>query len=63
MKSTLTLLLLIPGVALGQAAEPAKLKPHWAKNYPTISRYHLPGKEMRIHYLEAYCRDNSQTTD
>jgi hypothetical protein len=63
MKSTLTLLLLIPGVALGQAAEPAKLKLHWAKNYLTISGNHLPGKEMRIHYLEAYCRDNSQTTD
>ena len=63
MKSTLTLLLFITGVALGQAAEPTKLKLHWAKNYLTISGDHLPGKEMKIHYLEAYCRDNSQTTD
>ena len=44
-------------------AEPAKLKLHWAKNYLTISGDHLPGGEMKIHYLEAYCRANSQTTD
>ena len=44
-------------------AEPAKLKLHWAKNYLTISEDHLPGGEMKIHYLEAYCRANSQTTD
>ena len=48
---------------LGQAAEPANLTLHWANNYLTISGDHLPGQEMKIHYLEAYCRDNSQTTD
>ena len=32
---------------------------HWEKNTLTISGEHLPGKEMRIHYLEAYCRPGS----
>ena len=63
MKPISALLLFTLGTALGQAAEPAKLKLHWAKNYLTISGDHLPGGEMKIHYLEAYCRANSQTTD
>ena len=63
MKPISALLLFTLGIALGQAAEPAKLKLHWAKNYLTISGDHLPGGEMKIHYLEAYCRANSQTTD
>ena len=63
MKPISALLLFTLGTALGQAAEPAKLKLHWAKNYLTISGDHLPGGEIKIHYLEAYCRANSQTTD
>ena len=63
MKSFHSILAFLYAAALGQAAEPAKLKLHWAKNMLTISGAHLPGKEMKIHYLEAYCRDNSQTTD
>jgi len=63
MKLILSILPIVCAAALGQAAEPAKLKLHWAKNMLTISGAHLPGKEMKIHYLEAYCRDNSQTTD
>ena len=63
MKPISALLLFTLGTALGQVAEPAKLKLHWAKNYLTISGDHLPGGEMKIHYLEAYCRANSQTTD
>ena len=63
MKPISALLLFTLGTALGQAAEPAKLKLHWAKNYLRISGDHLPGGQMKIHYLEAYCRANSQTTD
>ncbi|MED5382243.1 MAG: hypothetical protein VYC47_06695, partial [Verrucomicrobiota bacterium] len=63
MKLIFSILPIGCATALGQAAEPAKLKLHWAKNMLTISGDHLPGKEMKIHYLEAYCRDNSQTTD
>ncbi len=43
--------------------EPPPMKVSWEKNYLTIQGDHLPGKEMKIHYLEAYCRANSQTTD
>ncbi|MEC8972845.1 MAG: hypothetical protein VX509_02940 [Verrucomicrobiota bacterium] len=63
MKSLLPVLPIACAVALGQAAEPAKLTLNWAKNYLTIRGDHLPGQEMKIHYLEAYCRDNSQTTN
>ena len=35
----------------------------WKKNHLTIRGDHLPGKEMEILYIEAYCRPNSQTTD
>ena len=63
MKAFFPILPFACAVALGQAAEPAKLTLNWAKNYLTIRGDHLPGQEMKIHYLEAYCRDNSQTTD
>src|SRR5258708_18819978 len=36
---------------------------HWQNNILTISGSHLPGKEMKILYLEAYCRANSHSTD
>jgi hypothetical protein len=39
-----------------------KLSLIWEKNWLTIHGDHLPGP-MRVHYLEAYCRANSQTTD
>lgn len=39
------------------------LKLHWNKNYLTISGDPLTGKEIRIHYLEAYCRDQSTDAD
>ena len=35
----------------------------WEQNILTISGKQLPGKEMKILYLEAYCRPNSQTSD
>jgi len=63
MKPIFSILAFVCAAALGQAAEPTKLKLHWAKNMMTISGAHLPGGEMKIHYLEAYCRDNSQTTN
>ena len=48
-----------------QAAEggPTALTLSWTNNYLTIRGQHLPGREMKIHYLEAYCRPDSQTTD
>src|SRR5262245_11294699 len=45
------------------AAQPPALTLAWTNNYLTIRGDHLPGREMKIHYLEAYCRPDSQTTD
>ncbi|HVN79353.1 MAG TPA: hypothetical protein VMW38_10180 [Terriglobia bacterium] len=42
---------------------PPALTLSWQQNILTISGKQLPGKAMRILYLEAYCRPNSQTTD
>ena len=53
---TLTLLLLVTPVLAG----PLTLK--WEKNWLYIDGSILPGP-MRVHYLEAYCRANSQTSD
>lgn len=44
-----------------QGAEPLKL--HWEKNYLTISGEQVPGGEIKIHYLEAYCRAGSTDAD
>ena len=44
------------------ASAAPKLSLTWEKNWLEIHGDHLPGS-MRVHYLEAYCRANSQTTD
>ncbi len=41
--------------------EPLHLR--WDQNFLTISGDHLPGGEMRVHYLEAYCRAGSTEAD
>ena len=45
----------------------SSLEISWKDNYLTIradpEAPPLPGGEIKIHYLEAYCRANSQTTD
>lgn len=42
-------------------SQPLKLR--WKENFLTIYGDHLPGKEMQIHYLEAYCRNQSTHAD
>jgi hypothetical protein len=37
----------------------SRLTLSWADDYLTISGATLPGGNMRVHYLEAYCRDGS----
>src|SRR5215471_725590 len=39
------------------------LRIRWEKNYLTISGDDLPGGEMRVQYLEAYCRPGSTDRD
>ena len=63
MKIIVSFFLFLTVIASIQSAEPTNLKLHWANNILTISGHHLPGKEIKIHYLEAYCRANSHTTD
>jgi len=41
------------------AAEPAPLRLAWKDNYLTISCDNLPGREMKVLYIEAYCRPGS----
>lgn len=43
------------------AAKPLQLS--WEKNWLTISGEQIPGNEIRIHYLEAYCRAGSTDAD
>ncbi|MEC9030666.1 MAG: hypothetical protein VYB15_02190, partial [Planctomycetota bacterium] len=45
------------------APEGPALKLAWKNNYLRISGEKIPGGEIEILYLEAYCRANSQTTD
>jgi hypothetical protein len=54
--------LMIALSALMAGGSPA-LRLSWERNILTIAGNQLPGKEMKILYMEAYCRPNSQTTD
>lgn len=48
-----------------QAAEPptSRLKLSWSDEWLTIRAAHLPGGEVRVHYLEAFCRSGSTDRD
>jgi hypothetical protein len=41
----------------------APLTVEWDKHWLTIQGDHLPGKQLKVHYLEAYCRANSTDAD
>lgn len=52
------------GPAPARAAdEPAPLTLSWANRFLTIHGAHLPGGQLKIHYLEAYCRPGSTDRD
>ena len=42
-----------------EAAEPLGLTVSWDKNFLTIRGDKLPGREMKVNYIEAYCRAGS----
>lgn len=63
MKCTALVAFLAVLAAPGMAADRSSLKLHWEKNFLTISGEHLPGGEMQVHYLEAYCRAGSTDAD
>jgi hypothetical protein len=56
--SILALLIVCCFVVSGTCAEPTGLTIAWEKNFLTI-RGEFPGQELRILYLEAYCRPGS----
>src|SRR5207245_3326466 len=52
------------GPAPARAAdEPRQLTLSWANNFLTIHGSHLPGRQLRVQYLEAYCRPGSTDRD
>ena len=55
-------LLTLLATRASHAAEPQPLTIAWEKNYLTI-RGEFPGKELKILYLEAYCRPGSTDRD
>jgi hypothetical protein len=55
-------LLIVFGASGILADEPKNLGVSWEKNYLTI-RGAFPGEELKIHYLEAYCRPGSTDRD
>lgn len=56
-------LLILTGIMRLTAAELSPMQLRWEKNMLTISGEHVPGKEIKIHYLEAYCRPGSTDRD
>lgn len=48
---------------IGESARRPPLRLHWERNYLTIRGKELPGGELKVHYLEAYCRANSTDAD
>lgn len=63
--AVVALLFVLPCAGLLRAADPprADLRIAWAKNFLTIRGENLPGDEIAIHYLEAYCRPGSTDRD
>ena len=65
--SLLTLVVGLSGCQVPERIPPASkgppLKLAWKDNYLRIRGENIPGGEIEILYLEAYCRANSQTTD
>lgn len=49
--------------AAAEKVKTPRLTITWEKNYLTIRGDHLPGKEMKVMYLEAYCRPGSTDRD
>jgi hypothetical protein len=57
-------LLILPLLAMAAGAAPdGKLTIHWDKNFLRIRGDKLPGGEIEINYLEAYCRPGSTDRD
>ena len=60
--STLVLLLSVAGSVVA-ADRPSDFRLAWNDNVLTIRGQNLPGAELKVWYLEAYCRDGSTDQD
>ena len=63
MRSTTGVLATTVGLSLMTQACAEPLRLDWSSNMLTIRGDHLPVREINVHYLEAYCRANSHTTN
>ena len=65
--SALALVMVLSGCQVPERTLPANsgppLKLAWKDNFLRIRGENIPGGEIEILYLEAYCRADSQTTD
>lgn len=59
----LSLLVAAGACATARAVDDAGLSISWEKNYLTIRGARVPGDEIKVHYLEAYCRPGSTDAD
>lgn len=50
-------------LASSVSAATPRLKLDWNKNILTVAGAHLPGKEVKVWYMEAYCRPGSTDRD
>jgi hypothetical protein len=53
----------VAATATADHLKPPPLTLGWKDNILTISGDRLPGKELKILYLEVYCRPNSRAPD
>jgi hypothetical protein len=63
MKAVWTCCAVVLMVASMRADEPPRLGISWKDNYLTVSGPQVPGKEIKVLYLEAYCRAGSTKRD
>lgn len=57
-------MVVLGGLSSASAQEPPEtLKLNWEKNFLTISGPQVPGDQIKVHYLEAYCRAGSTDAD
>ena len=50
-------------VGIASSVSGAGLRIRWEDDFLTIRGDNLPGRELRVHYLEAYCRAGSTDQD
>jgi hypothetical protein len=61
---TMILMAVLAQVTAPESAIPAEgITLSWEDNYLTLRSAELPTGQLKILYIEAYCRDNSHTTD